>query len=105
MKTLVSAALALSLLGIAGTANAAPFYGPMHGPVYHREAVRFAPGHHVWVRGERFVPGYGRFVVVDDWRAFRLARPAFGAHWVRAGDDFLLVSNRTGTILQVVERY
>jgi hypothetical protein len=76
MKTLISAALALSLLSIAGTANAATFYGPMHGPVVTREAVRFAPGRHVWVRGERFSPAFGRFVLVDDWRGFRLPRPA-----------------------------
>src|SRR5258708_22258801 len=102
MKTLISAALALTLLGTAGAANAAPYYGQMHGPAFHREVVRYAPARHVWVRGERFVPGYGRFVVVDDWRAFRLGRPGFGAHWVRSGGDFLLVSNRTGRILEVV---
>lgn len=104
MKTLISAALALSLLGIAGTANAAPFHGPMHGPVFHREAVRYAPARHVWMRGERFGPAYGRFVVVDDWRGFRLPRPHLGAHWVRVGGDFLLVGNRNGMILDVVGR-
>ena len=105
MKTLISTALALTLLGIAGTASAAPFHGPMHGPVVMREAVRFAPGHHVWMRGERFSSAYGRFVLVDDWRGFRLPRPAFGAHWVRSGGDFLLVSNRTGRVLDVIDRY
>ena len=104
MKTLISAALALSLLGIADTASAATFYGPMHGPVINREAVRFAPAHQVWVRGERFSPAFGRFVLVDDWRGFRLPRPAYGAHWVRVGDDFLLISNRNGSILDVVDR-
>lgn len=105
MKTLISAALALSLLSIAGTANAAPFYGPMHGPAVHREMVRYAPGHHIWMRGERFAPSYGRFVLVDDWRAFHLARPAFGAHWIRVGGDFLLISNRDGTVLDVAGRF
>lgn len=105
MKTLISAALALSLLGLAGTANAAPYHGPMHGRDFHREAVRFAPGHHVWVRGERFTPAFGRFVRVDDWRAHRLARPAFGAHWIRAGGDFLLISNRNGTVLDIGGRF
>jgi Ni/Co efflux regulator RcnB len=105
MKTLISAALALSLLGIAGAANAAPYNSPMHGPAFHRDVVRYAPARHVWMRGERFAPSYGRYVMVDDWRAFRLARPGFGAHWVRAGGDFLLVSNRTGRILEVVDRY
>jgi Ni/Co efflux regulator RcnB len=104
MKTLISAAVALSLLSIAGPASAATFYGPMHGPVVTREAVRFAPGRHVWVRGERFSPAFGRFVLVDDWRGFRLPRPAFGAHWVRVGDDFLLISNRNGRVLDVIDR-
>jgi Ni/Co efflux regulator RcnB len=104
MKTLISAALALSLLGLAGTASAEPFRGAMHGPVFHREEVRFAP-RHVWVRGERFTPSFGRFVVVDDWRGLRLPRPRAGAHWVREGGDFLLISNRTGTIIDVVGRF
>lgn len=103
MKTLISAALALSLLGIAGTANAANL-GPMHGPAVHREAVRFAPARHIWVRGEHFSPSFGRFVLVDDWRGFRLPRPHLGAHWVRVGGDFLLISNRNGRILDVVDR-
>ena len=101
MKTLISAALALSVLGVVSAAGAAPFHGMVHGPVFHREAVRYAP-RHVWVRGERFVPSYGRFAVVDDWRAFRLPPPRFGAHWVRDGGDFLLVGNRDGLILDVM---
>ncbi|HXJ02778.1 MAG TPA: RcnB family protein [Micropepsaceae bacterium] len=99
MKTLISAAaLALSLFGIAGAANAQPYYA--HGPAFHREVVRHYPGR-AWVRGERFVPGYGRFIVVDDWRGYRLPRPIFGAHWVRAGGQFLLISNSTGRIIDI----
>jgi Ni/Co efflux regulator RcnB len=112
MKTLISAALApaalaISLLGTAGAASAAPYFyhGPMHGPVIHRDVVRYVPARHVWVRGERFVPRYERFVVVDDWRGFRLPRPAFGAHWVRVGGNFLLIGNRNGVVLDVVGRY
>jgi Ni/Co efflux regulator RcnB len=101
MKTLITAALALSVLGAASAASAAPYHGPMHGPSNHREYSRFAP-RHVWTRGERFMPGYARFVVVDDWRTFRLPRPAYDAHWIREGGDFLLISNRTGRILEVM---
>jgi Ni/Co efflux regulator RcnB len=103
MKTLISAVLALSLLGIAGTASAATFYGHGHGPIV-RHDVRYAPARHVWVRGERFSPAFGRFVLVDDWRGFRLPRPYAGAHWVRVGGDFLLISNRNGTVLNVIAR-
>jgi Ni/Co efflux regulator RcnB len=101
MKTLISAALAALFLGVSA-ASAAPFYGPHHGPFVHREAVRYVPRHHVWVRGERFVPAYGRAIFVDDWRGFRLPPPRFGAHWVRVGGDFLLVGNRNGVILDVI---
>ena len=103
MKILISAAMALSLLGIAGTANAANF-GPMYGPAAHREAVRFAPARHIWVCGEYFSPSFGRFVLVDNWRGFRLPRPPFGAHWVRVGGNFLLISDRNGRILDAVDR-
>ena len=100
MKKIFTAVLALTLLGTAA-ASAAPFYGPMRGPVIHREAARYFPGHRVWVRGERFISGPG-FVAVNDWRFFRLRPPPFGFHWVRAGSDFLLVANRSGIIADVI---
>jgi Ni/Co efflux regulator RcnB len=101
MKEIISAVLALTLLGGATAGNAAPFYGSMRGPVFHREAVRYFPRHHVWMRGERFFGGPG-FVVVNDWRFFRLRPPPFGFYWVRAGGDFLLVANRGGMIADVI---
>jgi Ni/Co efflux regulator RcnB len=101
MKTLISATLAALLLGVSA-AGAAPFYGPHHGPSFHREMARYAPRHHVWVRGERFMPAYGRAIFVEDWRGLRLPAPRFGAHWVRVGGDVLLVENRNGVILDVI---
>ena len=101
MKKIIASVLALSLLGGATAASAAPFYGPMHGPVFHREMVRFGPPHRVWMRGERFVPAPG-YMIVNDWRYFRLRPPLFGFHWVRAGGDFLLVANRSGRIVDVI---
>jgi Ni/Co efflux regulator RcnB len=105
MKKLISAALALSLLGSASAASAAPFWGP---PArgFHREMVRDFPGHHVWVRGERFVAPHGGYVMVNDWRYLRLRPPPFGFHWVRDGRDFLLIGNRDGFIADVIfDRY
>ena len=101
MKQIISAVLALSLLGGATAATAAPFYGLMYGPVVHREMVRLAPPYRVWMRGERFVPIPG-YLVVNDWRYFRLRPPPFGFHWVRAGGDFLLVANRSGRIADII---
>ena len=103
LKTLMTAGLAAATLLGATAANAA-YWGPMHRPG-DNHVVRYMPGPHRWVRGERFVPVYGRFVMIDDWRGFRLPRPALDAHWVREGGEFLLVSNRTGRILDVVVRY
>ena len=100
MKTLIAAGLATLLLG-ASAASAQPYYGPMRGPFVHREMFRM-PERHMWARGERFVPAFGRYDVVESWRYFGLHRPVFGAHWVREGSAFLLVSNRNGLILDVV---
>src|SRR5215471_8601984 len=89
MRTLIAASLATLLLGVSA-ASAQPYHGPMYGSSMHREWVRDNPGRHMWMRGERFVPVFGRYNVVDDWRHFDLHRPAFGAHWVRDGGAFLL---------------
>ncbi len=102
-KTIAAAALAAGTLFGATAADAA-YWGAMHRPG-DNHVVRYIPGPHRWVRGERFVPVYGRFALVDDWRGYRLPRPVFDAHWVRAGGEYLLVSNRTGRILDVVVRY
>ena len=103
MKRTISAVLALTLLG--GTAaTAAPFHPGPFGPpgLARHDVVRYAPRHHVWVRGDRFyAPGY-RYVVVNDWYRFHLRRPPYGYHWVRYGDDFLLVALTTGFIADVM---
>jgi len=98
----MSAVLAATLL--AGTAaSAQPFHPGPFGP--HRfarhDVVRFAP-RHVWVRGERFYAPSYRYLVVNDWYRWNLRRPPYGYHWVRSGDDFLLVALSTGLILDVM---
>jgi len=99
MKKLILATLALSLLGGATAASAEPWERPDYR--VDRELIRDVPMHR-WVRGDRFVMAPG-FVVVNDWDNFRLRPPAFGFHWVRAGDDFLLINNHTGRIVDVVD--
>ena len=103
LKTMIAATLAAGTLFGASAADAA-YWGPMHRPG-DRHVVRYIPGPHRWVRGDHFRPEYGRFVMVSDWRGFRLPRPGFGAHWVRVGGEYLLISDRTGRILDVVVRY
>ena len=122
-KTLVTGALVLSLLGAtAATANAQSWHpGPgsmmMHDRFEHRDYDRYERrdfdrfghrdfdrfgGDHRWVRGERFYPVYGRSYVVGDWYRYHLSRPPYGYHWVRYGDDFLLVALGSGIIADVL---
>lgn len=94
----VSAVLAVSLL--AGTAGAA-FADPRdRDRDTHRELMRDAQRHE-FMRGDRFIPVRGS-ITIRDWRGMHLHAPAFGAHWVRVGANFLLISDRTGRILDVM---
>ena len=106
IKKLISAGLGISvLLGTAAAAWADPYERDRDHDrrvVEHRDFDRdHDRARHVWVRGERFIraPGY---LDVRDWWNMRLHRPPIGFHWVRAGDDFLLVNSRSGFILDVV---
>lgn len=98
MKRLLSAIMALTLLG--GTAaTAAPFH---HGPVIPGTVhVQYMPRPHVWSRGERFLVLHRHYIVVNDWHRYHLRRPPVGYRWVRYGDDLLLVSRFNGMILDV----
>ena len=97
MKRLLSAIMALTLLG--GTAaTAAPFH---HGPFVPAPAyVHFVPRPHVWIRSETFLVPSRHYVVFNDWHGHHLRRPPIGFRWVRYGNDLLLVS-RNGFILDV----
>ena len=98
MKRLITAVLALTLLGGTG-ASAASFYNPGPFPPGHVYSHHVRP--HVWIRGERFMMPYGRYVVLTDWHRYHLRRPPVGYRWVRYGDDLLLVSRFNGMILDV----
>ena len=43
-----------------------------------------------------------RNFVVNDWGWFHLRRPPRGYHWVRYGDDFLMVAIATGLIADLI---
>ena len=102
MKRLLLAALALSVLG-ATAATAAPWHHHHRdGFVRHEVLIRPAPRPHVWVRGERFAPVYGRPVIVRDWHRYHLRRPPYGYHWVRYDDRYLLVALSTGLIADII---
>lgn len=86
-----------------------PDRGPNRGPDRGRDWRPNGPGdrggwdHRGWARGQRFdyryAPNYG----VIDYRHYRgLRRPPRGYHWVRSGDDALLVGITTGVIASVI---
>ena len=54
-------------------------------------------------RGAR-IPVYLRSnqYVVNDWRAYRLAAPPRGYHYVQVGGDFVLVAIATGIIANII---
>lgn len=78
-------------------------HGPRHaprGPAHHARGV--GPKHQ-WYAGTRVPPQYrGSRHVVHDWRGHRLHQPPRGHHWVRYGNDYMLVAIATGVITQLV---
>jgi Ni/Co efflux regulator RcnB len=101
MKRLLSAVMALTLLG--GTAaTAAPFHHGHHGPVISGTIqVQHMRRPHVWIRGERFMVPHRHYIVLHDWNRYHLRRPPVGYRWVRYGDELLLISRYNGMILDV----
>ena len=54
-------------------------------------------------RGGRLPSAYhGDRYVVSDWHRYRLSAPSRGHHWVRAGNDYVMVALATGIIAQVL---
>jgi Ni/Co efflux regulator RcnB len=119
MKRLVLTALALSMF-----AAPAAYAGPQsHGNhevhkvqsvqkhVRHKAGHRAEGGHVVrkkvvtkrWTGG-RHVPAWQRKQIVRDHQRYHLRKPGPGQQWVRIGNDYLLISLKTGTIRLVVGR-
>jgi len=112
MKKFVLAALAASIAAspmIAAPASAAPDqrhttvvrHEPGRTVVVNRTVVR-GPQFRNWRRGERFDYRQARnYRVINDWRAYRAHRlyaPPRGYHWVRSGNDAVLVAVTGGLI-------
>lgn len=60
------------------------------------------PEPHIYRLGEHLSESYGRFELVDDWVRHQLMKPPDGSHWVRYGDNYLLVKATDGLITQIV---
>lgn len=118
MKKFVIAALAVSVLATTTPVMAAPGHdrgryehmGHRHVEV-HREVVtkvvRVPARRHVeyraWHRGDRFDHRYApRYVVIKDPHRYRLHDAPRGYHWVRSGNDAVLVGITSGIVAAVV---
>lgn len=69
---------------------------------YNRYARGAGPRYDLY-RGGRLPSVYhGERYVVRDYHRYNLSAPPRGTHWVRAGNDYLLVALATGIIAQVL---
>jgi Ni/Co efflux regulator RcnB len=73
-----------------------------------RRTVKKMPGWHAgkgahWTKG-RHLPNWQRQYVVRDFHRHGLRRPAWGEQWVKVGNDYLLISIRSGVIRLVIGR-
>ena len=113
MKKLILAALAASaaLTPLAATSAEAQGrerhttivrQGPNGRTVVTDRRVVQQPGFHRWNRGQRFDRRYAQnYSEIRDWRAYRgrrLYAPPRGYHWVRSGNDAVLVAVTGGLI-------
>lgn len=96
-KPLASIIAAALLLPAAAPALA---YDRNHHDNRARAAKAYAKG---WRKGERFDRRYAPYYREIDYRHFRrLAPPPRGYHWVRSGNDAVLVAIAGGLIASVV---
>jgi Ni/Co efflux regulator RcnB len=61
------------------------------------------PEPHIYKRGEHISRSYGEFDVVDDWSRFHLTQPPADSHWVKYGENYLLVKTDSGLITEIVK--
>lgn len=98
---LITAALALPVF--AGTAMAAPGHGPAnaHNPMDHGQINQGQMDH--WNKGEKFDQRRASHYQVVDYRQHRgLKAPPRGYHYVRSGNDILLVGITSGVVASIL---
>jgi Ni/Co efflux regulator RcnB len=108
MKTFLTAALTLSLLG--STAAVAQPYGYDHRPDRHVQRMDRHDDRHDhrrgsmrhWNRGERLPASYRTRDHYVDYRAHHLRPPPRGYRWVEADNNYALVAITTGLIAAII---
>lgn len=111
MKKLILGAIAATMLAsplAISTASAAPM-PQRHDRYDNRDHDRYdnrRPQYRSWSRGQRFDHRYARnYRVVNDWQRYRgrrLYAPPRGYHWVRSGNDAVLVAVAGGLVGAVI---
>ena len=73
-----------------------------HRVVKHKTVVR-KNDYRRWGKGQRFDRRYARdYRVINNYRDYRLNAPPRGYHWVRSGNDAVLVAITSGIIGAVI---
>src|SRR4051794_2757599 len=108
MKTFMTAAVAaaVAITGTAAPVMAQPFHGDRH-RVEQRTVIKRVvvkqPRYHSWRKGDRFDRRYARdYRVISSPRMYRLYNPPRGYHWVRSGNDAVLVGITSGIIAAIM---
>ena len=60
------------------------------------------PDPHIYKLGEHLSEAYGAYELVDNWQMHQLMMPPEGHHWVRYGDNYMLVTATDGLIKRIV---
>lgn len=105
MKKIALAAIALSFIATpAAFAQQHPDHGYRHGhsqkEVIVKKTVTVKKTH--WSRGKQFPPSYRRHVV-RDYHRYDLRTPPHGYRWVKADNDYMMVSFATGIVSALVQ--
>ena len=60
------------------------------------------PEPHIYRLGEHLSEAYGTYELIDDWQREKLTMPPEGHHWIRYGENYLLVTATDGLIKRIV---
>lgn len=115
MKKFILTAIAASIVAsplAATVAEAAPYPQERHSTVVRHESGRTVvvnrnlvrkPDYRTWRKGQRFDYRHARnYQEIRNYRNYRLSAPPRGYHWVRSGNDAVLVAITGGLIGAVI---
>jgi Ni/Co efflux regulator RcnB len=78
-------------------------HGPHGRTVVKQKTAWRVNDHRRWAKGQRFDRRYAsNYRVINDYRSYRLSAPPRGYHWVRSGNDAVLVAITSGIIGAVI---